>query len=271
MSHMQPCRDLDSKPAALPQANASQQPVVGLVSPSAATRREAGVKLRSANVRLIVVATRLPVRRVRRSGVVTWERSPGGLVSALWPLLEGVRGTWVGWSGTYGKGSLPDTSGGLILEHVPPSRAEVELFYMGFANTILWPLYHDAVRWPEFERRWWKPHVEVNRRFAAVAVWAAQGANPAEPAPLIWVHDYQLQLVPQYVREALPNARIGFFLHIPFPPGELFAQLPWREQILRGLLEADVVGFQTRSGVRNFLEVVQRYLGLHAREGELVV
>lgn len=271
MTHTQPRLDLESALAALPRAPASTQEDVGLDGPAAQTQRETGAKLRSVDGRLIVVANRLPVHQVRRAGEVSWERSPGGLVSALWPLLEGGRGTWVGWSGAYGEPRLPSTSGGLILEHVPLSRPEVEHFYTGFANTILWPLYHDAVRWPEFERRWWKPYVDVNRRFAAAAARAAQSVNPAEPAPLIWVHDYQLQLVPQFLRETLPHARIGFFLHIPFPPGELFAQLPWREQILRGLLEADVVGFQTRSGVRNFLEVVERYLGLHAKDGELVV
>ena len=118
------------------------------------------------------------------------------------------------------------------------SAKEVEEFYEGFSNGTLWPLYHDVVAKPEFHREWWDAYVTVNRRFAErAAAVAAKGAT-------VWVQDYQLQLVPQMLRELRSDLRIGFYLHIPFPPAELFFQLPWRRQILEGLLGADLVGFQ---------------------------
>jgi len=129
---------------------------------------------------------------------------------------------------------------------VPVSREEVEKFYNGMSNRTFWPLYHDAIRTPDFQRDWWERYVEVNQRFAKAAAQASPKGG------LAWVHDYHLQLVPQMLRELRPDLRIGFFLHIPFPPEELFEWLPWRSQILRGLLGADVVGFQTYKAAQNF-------------------
>jgi trehalose 6-phosphate synthase len=146
---------------------------------------------------------------------------------------------------------------------VPLSAEERQNFYEGFANRTLWPLYHDAVRRPEFHRRWWWPYVDVNRRFAeAAAESAGKGAS-------VWVHDYQLHLVPAMLREMRPDLKIGFFLHIPFPPAELFAQLPWRGQVLEGLLGADLVGFHTKNGARNFTEVCRRYTSAVGFQTEL--
>ena len=119
---------------------------------------------------------------------------------------------------------------------------EIEDFYEGFSNATLWPLYHDVVAKPEFHREWWDAYVAVNQRFAEKA------AEVAAKDATVWVHDYQLQLVPQMLRELRPDLRIGFYLHIPFPPAELFQQLPWRRQILEGLLGADLVGFQLPGG-----------------------
>jgi len=215
--------------------------------------------------RLLVVANRLPVHRGRREegGGERWETSPGGLVSALKPILERTGGSWVGWDGagrSAGRARRPFTHEGVDLIPVAISKREADAYYHGFANATLWPLYHDAIRTPRFEPRWWEPYVEVNRRFAEAAA-AALG-----PRDVAWVHDYHLQLVPRFLRDLRPRARIGFFLHIPFPPPELFAQLPWRRALLEGLLAADLVGFQTRGGARNFLEVARRYAG--AKLGE---
>jgi len=138
---------------------------------------------------------------------------------------------------------------GLTLIPVAMSADEVEQFYEGFSNATLWPLYHDVIVPAQYHREWWDDYVAVNRRFAEkAAAVAADGA-------VVWVHDYQLQLVPEMLRERRPDLRIGFFLHIPFPPWELFAQLPWRRQILDGLLGADLVGFQRRRAVGNFLDL----------------
>ncbi len=201
----------------------------------------------------IVVANRLPVRAVGEGDKRTWQISPGGLVTAITPILKERGGAWVGWTGVPDDAPAPFTHEGIQIRPVPISGSEIENFYGGFSNSTLWPLYHDAVRTPEFHRRWWWPYVDVNRRFAeAVAVEAAPNAS-------VWVHDYQLQLVPALLREKRPDLRIGFFLHIPFPPVELLAQLPWRDQILEGLLGADLVGFQTKNGLRNFVRACQRY------------
>lgn len=201
----------------------------------------------------VVAANRLPVRRAGEGEDAGWRTSPGGLVTAMTPILKERGGAWVGWTGSPDDAPAPFTHESLRIHPVSISAEEIELFYEGFANSTLWPLYHDAVRRPEFHRRWWWPYVDVNRRFAeGVAKAAAEGAT-------VWVHDYQLQLVPGMLRERRPDLRIGFFLHIPFPPVELFAQLPWRDQVIEGLLGADLVGFHTRNGARNFHRICTRF------------
>jgi trehalose 6-phosphate synthase len=215
---------------------------------------------------LVVVANRLPVdETVAPDGVREWRRSPGGLVSALHPSLKDNRATWVGWTGSTGPvGEVPDL-GTVRLRAVSLSDAEYEEYYEGFANSTLWPLYHDAVEQPVYHRRWWESYVRVNRRFAAAA------AEAAEPGATVWVHDYHLQLVPAMLRDLRPDLRIGFFLHVPFPPAELFMQLPRRAELLHGLLGADLVGFQTPHGARNFTQLAGRLLGTPVRHPEVEV
>ncbi len=144
---------------------------------------------------------------------------------------------------------------GLTLVPVALSEQEVAEFYEGFSNDTLWPLYHDLVAKPSFHREWWDAYVTINQRFAdAAAKFAAKNA-------VVWVQDYQLQLVPAMLRELRPDLRIGFYLHIPFPPAELFSQLPWRRQILEGLLGADLVGFQLSGAAQNFVRLVRQRVG----------
>lgn len=213
---------------------------------------------------LVIVANRLPVDQVvHPDGSTSWRTSPGGLVTALEPVLRKSQGAWIGWPGGVDQDLAPFTSDGLHLVPVPLSTEEVEEFYEGFSNATLWPLYHDVVAKPEFHREWWDSYVRVNRRFAERA------ATVAAPGATVWVQDYQLQLVPQMLRELRPDLRIGFFLHIPFPPHELFVQLPWRRQILEGLLGADLIGFQLPGGAANLVRLVADRLG-HRTEGEFV-
>jgi trehalose 6-phosphate synthase len=153
--------------------------------------------------------------------------------------------------------------GGVGIRPVALAASEVETFYHGFSNSTLWPLYHDAIRAPEFHRDWWGPYTEVNRRFARAAAAAAR------PGDLVWVHDYHLQLVPRMLREIRSDIRIGFFLHIPFPPEELFAWLPWRTHILEGLLGADLVGFQTYGGVQNFSRAARAFTAAEGTDTQL--
>jgi trehalose 6-phosphate synthase len=147
----------------------------------------------------------------------------------------------------------PFSLGSIGIRAVGIKAKELEGYYHGLSNRTLWPLYHDAIREPEFHRDWWWPYVDVNLRFAKVAAAAAR------PGDLVWVHDYHLQLVPRMLRQMRPDVKIGFFLHIPFPPEELFAWLPWRSQILEGLLGADVVGFQTYAGAQNFSRAARAF------------
>jgi trehalose 6-phosphate synthase len=206
----------------------------------------------------VVVANRLPVdSEVYPDGQIEWRRSPGGLVTALEPVMRRNDGIWVGWPGAPDV-ELPDEVevDGLRLKPIPLSSLDVERYYEGFSNDALWPLYHDVVAPPTYHRSWWESYVAVNRRFAEAA--AAEAADNA----VVWVQDYQLQLVPAMLRERRPDLRIGFFLHIPFPPQELFSQLPWRARIVEGLLGADLVGFQRPMGAQNFLRLCRSYLGL---------
>ena len=203
--------------------------------------------------RLIVAANRLPVRW--DTDTDRWVASPGGLVSALVPVLQERGGIWIGWNGAAGNQEDRFEAEGFENVAVPLSADDVTNHYDGFSNGTIWPLYHDAIRPVEFHRHWWRPHQEVNRRFASTI------ASVARPDDLIWVHDYQLQLVPGMVREELPGARIGFFLHIPFPPPEIFERLPWRRQVLEGLLGADYLGFQTRRAALNFGASAREFAG----------
>ncbi len=204
---------------------------------------------------LVVVANRLPIQRVERDGGMHWDLSAGGLVSALTPVLQGRSGMWIGWPGAAEEMAVPSQHKGIELRAVHLEEAEFEQFYFGFSNATLWPLYHDAIRTPTFDREWWYAYVAVNDRFSRAV------ADAAAPGATVWVHDYHLQLVPKMLRAMRPDLRIGFFLHIPFPPQELFLQLPWRRPILEGLLGADLIGFQVRGAASNFSRLARRVLG----------
>ncbi|GAB4002460.1 alpha,alpha-trehalose-phosphate synthase (UDP-forming) [Nocardioides ultimimeridianus] len=213
---------------------------------------------------LVIVANRLPVDRVEGpDGKMTWRASPGGLVSAIEPVMRAGDGVWIGWPGGTEQHLEPFEIDGLHLVPMTMTAEEIERHYEGMSNGTLWPLYHDVVAKPEFHREWWHQYVEVNRRFAERA------AELANPRATVWVHDYQLQLVPQMLRDLRPDLRIGFYLHIPFPPAELFQQLPWRRQILEGLLGADLVGFQLPGAAQNFVRLVRQRVG-HKTHRDLV-
>jgi trehalose 6-phosphate synthase len=218
----------------------------------------------------VVVANRLPIDMERLpDGSTTWKRSPGGLVTALEPLLRRRHGAWIGWPGMVDADvdvvDEPIVHEDLRLHPVRLSADDVAEYYEGFSNATLWPLYHDVIVKPIYHREWWERYVEVNRRFAeAAARAAARGAT-------VWVQDYQLQLVPAMLRELRPDLTIGFFLHIPFPPVELFMQMPWRTEIVQGLLGADLVGFHLTGGAQNFLILARRLVGANTSRGSVGV
>ena len=212
----------------------------------------------------VVVANRLPVDRIENpDGTVDWRTSPGGLVTAFEPVMRTHHGAWVGWPGSPDDDLEPFSHNDLQLEPVHLSSEDVELYYEGFSNATLWPLYHDVVATPRYHREWWDRYVAINERFAEAT------ARVADEGGLVWVQDYQLQLVPQMLRQLRPDLRIGFFLHIPFPPTELFQQLPWRSQILQGLLGADLVGFQLPGGAQNFVRLVRQRFSYETRRDRI--
>ena len=225
-----------------------------------------GRKVGSGDSDFVVVANRLPIDMERLpDGTTTWKRSPGGLVTALEPLLRRRRGAWIGWPGIPDAGDEPIEQDDMRLCPVSLSADDIAEYYEGFSNAALWPLYHDVIVKPIYHREWWDRYVDVNRRFAeATAKAAAEGAT-------VWVQDYQLQLVPKMLRMLRPDLTIGFFLHIPFPPVELFMQMPWRTEIIEGLLGADLVGFHLPGGAQNFLILARRLVGANTSRATIGV
>ncbi|MDT3331113.1 MULTISPECIES: alpha,alpha-trehalose-phosphate synthase (UDP-forming) [Microbacterium] len=212
----------------------------------------------------VVVSNRLPVDRTDDENE-PWRRSPGGLVTALDPVMRSTHGAWVGWPGQADMELEPFEFDGLQLVPVTLSADDMQLYYEGFSNDTIWPLYHDVIAAPTYHRTWWDAYVRVNKRFAeAASTHAAEGAT-------VWVHDYQLQLVPKLLRELRPDLTIGYFHHIPFPAYGLYAQLPWRRQVLEGLLGADVIGFQRVADAGNFARAVRRQLGFDTKAGAIAV
>jgi trehalose 6-phosphate synthase/phosphatase len=199
--------------------------------------------------------------RAERGGF-TLERSSGGLASGLGGLHDEMEGSWIGWPGetpritAEQRRELEASLSELRIVPVYMTRREVKGFYEDVANEVLWPVLHYRLDQMPLKPTGWSTYRKVNERFAAAVVAAYQ------PGDTVWVHDYQLVLVPQLVRREVPEARIGFFLHVPFPSADVFGVVPWREEILEGLLGADLVGFHTPEFARHFLDACHQLLGL---------
>lgn len=201
---------------------------------------------------LVVVSNRLPVTFERDSaGVLTPAISPGGLVAAVAPALRGKNAAWVGWDGTFDGSENSLDVDGIALFPVALSQTLVKKHYEGFSNSTLWPLLHDIGAQVDFEESWWSAYCEVNQRCAeAVARVAAHHAT-------VWIHDYQMMLVPSMVRSLRPDVTMGYFHHIPFPSPPQWDLLPHASEVVAGLYGADVCGFQRHSDTENFLAAAQ--------------
>jgi trehalose 6-phosphate synthase/phosphatase len=223
--------------------------------------------------RLVVVSNRLPFT-LKRAGDSTWrtDRSTGGLATAMGPILKRTGGIWIGWSGD--SSDPQDERRQKTLKRwaereryfavdIPADVAEG--FYEGYANQTLWPLFHQFPSLLNFKPEHWQAYREANVRFRDVVL------EHLRPGDIVWVHDYQLMLLPQLLREAVPDARIGFFLHIPFPSSPIFRLLPRREELLQGLLGADYLAFHTYSYLQHFRASTLRVLGLDSRMDRLEV
>lgn len=209
--------------------------------------------------RLIVASNRLPIV-LGKDGQGRWSVKPasGGLVTAMVPVLQERGGTWIGWPGTSnGDGDLiPAVTQagerfGYTLRPVLLSPGEVEGFYAGFSNEVLWPLFHDLQSFCSFDPGYWQSYREVNRRFAEAIRETASGED------LIWIHDYHLMHVAADLRKLGVRSTVGFFLHSPFPPLDIFLKLPWRTALLQGLLQCDLIGLQTLRDRRNLVQCLQ--------------
>ncbi len=212
--------------------------------------------------RLLIVANRLPVTVQVREGEVEVDRSSGGLATGLLRPHEQSDGLWIGWSGASQEltpdqeASLNRKLSALRLVPVPLASEQVTRYYEGFSNGVLWPLFHYLLDQVPLHVSDWEAYVEANEQFARIA------AQHYRPGDLVWVHDYQLLLVPGMIRRMIPDARVGFFLHIPFPSEELFRTLPARARLLEGLLGADLIGFHTPTYLRHFAISLTDILGL---------
>src|SRR5262245_61618924 len=198
---------------------------------------------------VVIVANRLPVER-RPDGTIG--RSPGGLASALSSIVD-ENTHWIGWPGADAPANAEDAIDDDRLHPVTLRPSEVEEYYHGFANSLLWPLFHNRLRQPQMNRVWWRSYQTVNERYADAV------ARVAPLNGLVWIHDYHLLLAPALIRSRRPDLRIGLFLHIPFPGIELFATLPWRGDLARGMSAADLLGFQTDHDAANAAAAIEQF------------
>ena len=211
----------------------------------------------------IIISNRLPVQLQISDGGLTAIPSVGGLATGMKSVHHGGESLWIGWSGLTKEDTPPELETEIDkaladngCAKVVLTENEIDGFYFGFSNRTIWPLFHYFLEYSEFELKFWEIYQSVNQKFADAIL------EKAEDDDIIWIHDYQLLLVPQMVKEKRPNATIGFFLHIPFPSYEIFRTLPWREEVLEGMLGSDLIGFHTYDYERHFLSSVRRLLGL---------
>lgn len=220
--------------------------------------------------RLVLVSNRLPVTIELAGRDCGVRPSAGGLATALWPMHEAGAGVWAGWPGSLpsNKRGVRATLAELRRRRLLPVKLPVSLFepyYHGFCNSLLWPLFHHFVRLPDLDPAWWEAYRRVNGRFARALT------RVVKPGDRVWVHDYHLMVLPAMLRRAIPGLQIGFFLHTPFPSSEVFRVIPWRRELLDGVLGADLIGFQVYDHLRHFRSSVARILDRDAAEDQVVL
>jgi len=212
--------------------------------------------------RILTISNRLPVSVVEKDGELAFIQSVGGLATGLSSLTTPTKTHWIGWPGIASDGFTPESQAQvdhqldrMACSPVHLSSEDVQQYYLGFSNETIWPLFHYFNLYCRFDQANWEAYVRVNRAFFD------QVCRTYEPGDTIWIHDYQLMLLPEMIRAHFPEASIGFFLHIPFPSFELLRLLPWREEVLRGMLGADLIGFHEYDYARHFFSSVSRILG----------
>jgi len=220
--------------------------------------------------RLLIVSNRLPISIVKREGKLCFQGSAGGLATGLGSFYKSYESLWIGWPGVtlekISKEEKEEIGEKLTAESCYPiflPQKDFENHYYGFCNKTIWPLFHYFPLYTIHDENFWEAYKRVNEAFCDVV------AKIAEPKDIIWVHDYHLMLLPKLIREKLQDTTIGFFLHIPFPSFEIFRLLPYRKEILEGLLGADLIGFHTYDYCRHFFHSVSRILGYEHSFGQI--
>jgi len=220
------------------------------------------------NGRIINVSNRLPIKINSTEGNITYQNSEGGLATGLSCVLTEYDNIWIGWPGADVQADLQQTViEELALQKLHPvflDQKEINNFYEGFSNETIWPLFHYFPTYSNYNPEYWESYVSVNRKFADEILKFASAGD------IIWIHDYHLMLLPQLLRAAIPNITIGYFQHIPFPSYEIFRALPWKKQILNGLIGADIIGFQTEDDTKYFTNSVNRILKLNVQNHEFL-
>lgn len=222
--------------------------------------------------RLLIVSNRLPINIVKRKGNLSFQPSVGGLATGLSTVYQSKKSLWLGWAGV-SLDKFEEEEKEEILEKLASnnlfpvflSERDVKDYYHGFCNGTIWPLFHYFPAYTLYNKKFWKAYNRVNEAFCSAVV------KIAEPDDTIWIHDYHLMLLPKLIRERLPEATIGFFLHIPFPVFEIFYLLPWRKEVVEGLLGADLIGFHTYDYVRYFFNSVRRISGYESTLGQIIL
>lgn len=220
----------------------------------------------------IIVSNRLPLQISIENDLVTGTPSVGGLATGMKSVHKKGESLWIGWSGLMEediadaiKPRIDEVTAEAACVTVPLSKSDIDGYYYGFSNKTIWPLFHYFTEFAEYKNEHWETYKAVNRKFAKVV------AAHLKPGDKVWVHDYQLLLLPQYIKEQFPDVMIGFFLHIPFPSFEVFRISPWRTELLEGLLGADLIGFHTYDYVRHFFSSVRRLVGHDINFNEIVI
>ena len=220
-------------------------------------------------VNLLIISNRLPVTIVKREGKLKFQPSAGGLATGLDSFYRSYQSLWIGWPGIASekiKEEKKEIEKELGVKKCYPvfiSSYDIENYYHGFCNKTIWPLFHYFTQRTIYGKNSWESYKRVNEHFCNVVT------KIAKPDDQIWIHDYHLMLLPQLLRKKLPDAAIGFFLHIPFPSSEVFRLLPCRKEIAEGILGADLIGFHTYDYVHHFIETVRRLLGYEYTLGQI--
>src|SRR6478736_2360154 len=208
----------------------------------------------------IIVSNRLPVKLTDNNGELSLSPSEGGLATGLGSMFNQGNNLWIGWPGMFidDLAQQVEIQEALEEDNLIPvflTQEEINQYYEGFSNEVIWPVFHYMNTYAKYQQSYWDFYLKVNKKFARALL------EVADKDDLIWIQDYHLMLVPGLIRKALPEISIGFFQHIPFPSYELFRLIPWRNEILEGVLGSDLVGFHTYDDARHFAHACRRLLG----------